>query len=51
VGTPSELGALEAHAWLRCGSVIVCGDDARERFTTLVAYGSDGDDPVSESGV
>lgn len=42
VGTALELGALEAHAWLRSGSVIVCGEEIRDRFTPLIAFG----DPV-----
>jgi hypothetical protein len=39
VGTRLELGSLEAHAWLRSGSVIVSGAEVRDRFTTLVTYG------------
>lgn len=30
-----EAGAIEAHAWLRCGSLIVTGYDDWEAFTAL----------------
>jgi hypothetical protein len=36
---PAGPASLEAHAWLRSGSVIVCGDALHERFAPLVAYG------------
>jgi hypothetical protein len=37
----ADAQALHAHAWLRSGSVIVCGDAVRGRFATLVSYGDD----------
>lgn len=45
-GLPSTLylgvrrgqGALEAHAWLRCGAEFVTGDDAMTGFTPVCCY-------------
>jgi transglutaminase superfamily protein len=32
-------GAIEAHAWLRCGSVFVCGGDGASRFAVVSCFG------------
>lgn len=33
-----EAGQLEAHAWLRCGSRVLTGESARERFTVVAKF-------------
>lgn len=33
-------GPFQAHAWLRCGTRVVCGGEARERFRTIARFGS-----------
>lgn len=41
-GTPADgsAPAMEAHAWLRCGSFYVTGGQVRERFTAVARFGA-----------
>jgi hypothetical protein len=34
-----DLEHMEAHAWLRCGSKIVCGGKELDQFTVVAAFG------------
>jgi len=34
-----DLAELEAHAWLRCGSFIICGGKELERYTIVAIFG------------
>jgi hypothetical protein len=31
-------GPIQAHAWLRCGTRMVCGGEERERFRTIARF-------------
>jgi hypothetical protein len=35
---PSAPEGIRAHAWLRCGTLILTGDSGREAFTTLATF-------------
>ncbi|WP_165360733.1 lasso peptide biosynthesis B2 protein [Candidatus Chloroploca sp. Khr17] len=37
---PATSTTMEAHAWLRCGSLIVTGGRGSERFTVTACFGS-----------
>lgn len=39
LGVSKDGSSLRAHAWLRTGSMIVTGDEARPAFTTLTSFG------------
>jgi hypothetical protein len=41
VGQDEEKGLI-AHAWLRCGGVILTGEEGRERFTVVGKFADDG---------
>lgn len=41
LGTAKQAeGSLQAHAWLRSGSVYVTGEEVKDQFTQVIFYGS-----------
>jgi hypothetical protein len=40
----AEPGGMIAHAWLRCGALVLTGDSERERFTVLASFALAGGD-------
>jgi hypothetical protein len=38
---PAMRPEMEAHAWLRCGTLIVTGERSHERFTVTACFGND----------
>jgi len=45
-GAEKALPPMQAHAWLRCGSLIVTGGPGHERFTITARFGGSGDPTV-----
>jgi hypothetical protein len=39
LGVRHAEGRVQAHAWLRCGSMYVTGGEGRERFTVIACFG------------
>jgi hypothetical protein len=39
--TPAPRVALDAHAWVESGGVLVTGDDPRERYRILATFGAE----------
>jgi hypothetical protein len=39
--SPGEPMALDAHAWVESGGVLVTGDDARDRYEVLATFASE----------
>lgn len=37
----NKANALSAHAWLRCGNVIILGENGRLGYTTVAYFGTD----------
>lgn len=40
--TPEDGGRIGAHAWLRCGSVVVIGEKRMDDFSTLTSFSKPG---------
>lgn len=38
---PTETGEMEAHAWLRCGTLCITGQSGWDRFTVTAVFGDD----------